>query len=128
MTSLSETSDRIDSGTPKVVVVTGPTGSGKTDLAIRLAEAFQGEIINADSMQVYRFMDIGTAKPSLEDRSRVPHHLFDVVTPDVEYSAGRFAAEGRAVADKILERGNTVFLTGGTGLYIRAFLSGLVGT
>ncbi|MDG2049288.1 MAG: tRNA (adenosine(37)-N6)-dimethylallyltransferase MiaA [Myxococcota bacterium] len=128
MTSLSETSDRPDSGRPKVVVVTGPTGAGKTELAIRLAEEFKGEIINADSMQVYRYMDIGTAKPSLEERARVPHHLFDVVAPDVEYSAGRFAAEGRAVADDILARGRTVLLTGGTGLYIRAFLSGLVGT
>ena len=121
MTSLSETSDRPDSGRPKVVVVTGPTGAGKTELAIRLAEEFKGEIINADSMQVYRYMDIGTAKPSLEERARVPHHLFDVVAPDVEYSAGRFAAEGRAVADDILARGRTVLLTGGTGLYIRAF-------
>lgn len=128
MTSLPDTPDRLDSRGPKVVVVTGPTGAGKTELAIRLAEAFQGEIINADSMQVYRYMDIGTAKPSLEDRSRVPHHLFDVVAPDVEYSAGRFAAEGRAVADEILARNKAVFLTGGTGLYIRAFLSGLVGT
>ncbi|MCH2185976.1 tRNA (adenosine(37)-N6)-dimethylallyltransferase MiaA [Myxococcota bacterium] len=128
MTSLPDTSDHPNSGGPKVVVVTGPTGSGKTDLAIRLAESFDGEIINADSMQVYRYMDIGTAKPSLEDRARVPHHLFDVVAPDVEYSAGRFAAEARAVADEILARGKVVLLTGGTGLYIRAFLSGLVGT
>lgn len=113
---------------PRVVVVTGPTASGKTALAITLAEAFDGEIINADSMQVYRYMDIGTAKPSLEERARVPHHLFDIVTPDADYNAGRYAADARQAAHEILGRGKTVFLAGGTGLYIRAFLSGLVGT
>ena len=105
-----------------VVVVTGPTGSGKTSLAIEIAERFGGEILNADSMQVYRFMDIGTAKPTHEQRARVPHHLFDVVTPDVGYSAGRYAREARAVAETIHERGRLVVLTGGTGLYIRALL------
>jgi tRNA dimethylallyltransferase len=111
-----------------VVVVTGPTGSGKTGLAIGIAERFGGEIINADSMQVYRFMDIGTAKPTREQRARVAHHLFDVVTPDVRYSAGRYAREARAAAEAIHERGRLVVLTGGTGLYIRAFLQGLVDT
>ena len=113
---------------PRVVVVTGPTASGKTALAIALAEAFDGEIVNADSMQVYRYMDIGTAKPSLEERARVPHHLFDVVTPDVDYNAGRYADDARRVAREILARGRTVILAGGTGLYIRAFASGLVQT
>lgn len=113
---------------PRVVVVTGPTGAGKTALAIALAEAFDGEIVNADSMQVYRYMDIGTAKPTLEERARVPHHLFDVVTPEVDYSAGRYAEEARASAREIHARGRRVILCGGTGLYIRAFLSGLVGT
>jgi tRNA dimethylallyltransferase len=111
-----------------VVVVTGPTGSGKTELAIRVAERFDGEIVNADSMQVYRYMDIGTAKPTLEQRARLPHHLFDIVTPDREYSAGRFAADARKAAASIHERGRLVVLTGGTGLYIRAFLKGLVST
>ena len=110
---------------PPVVVVTGPTASGKSSIAIELALRFGGEIVNADSMQVYRFMDIGTAKPSLEDRARVPHHLFDVATPDVEYNAGRYVREARAVAENIHRRDNVVFLTGGTGLYIRAFLEGL---
>ena len=99
-----------------VVVVTGPTASGKTELAIRLAEHFGGEVVNADSMQVYRYMDIGTAKPSLEERGRVPHHLFDVVTPDLEYSAGRYAEEARTVVQAIHERGRIPILTGGTGL------------
>ena len=111
-----------------VVVVTGPTGAGKTELAIAIAERFGGEIVNADSMQVYRFMDIGTAKPSLEQRARVPHHLFDIVNPDDGYSAGRYVGEARAVAAAIHERGRIVVLTGGTGLYIRAFLKGIVGS
>jgi tRNA dimethylallyltransferase len=72
-----------------VVVVAGPTAAGKSGVAIALAERFGGEIVNADSMQVYRHLDIGTAKPSLADRARVPHHLLDVVTPDVLYNAGR---------------------------------------
>lgn len=111
-----------------VVVVTGPTASGKTELAIRLAERFGGEIINADSMQVYRYMDIGTAKPTLEERARVPHHLFDVVTPDADYSAGRYAETARRVVREIDARGGVPIVTGGTGLYIRALLHGLIST
>jgi len=113
---------------PPVVVVTGPTGSGKSSVAIELAERFNGEIVNADSMQVFRSMDIGTAKPSVEERSRVPHHLFDIVDPDEPYSAGRYAKDARAAAESIHARGHVVFLTGGTGLYIRAFLDGLIET
>lgn len=113
---------------PPVVVVTGPTASGKTPLAIEIAQRFDGEIVNADSMQVYRYMDVGTAKPSAEQRAEVPHHLLDVVTPDVAYSAGRYCVEARAVAAEIHARGRTVVLTGGTGLYIRAFLEGLLDT
>jgi len=111
-----------------VVVVTGPTASGKTDLAIQLAERFDGEVINADSMQVYRYMDIGTAKPSLEERARVPHHLFDVVTPDADYSAGRYAEAARQVVREIDARGRLPIVAGGTGLYIRALLHGLINT
>ena len=113
---------------PPVVVVTGPTGSGKSSLAIELAAAFEGEIVNADSMQVFRYMDIGTAKPSADERTRVPHHVFDVVDPDEPYSAGRYATEARAAAELIHAREHAVFLTGGTGLYIRAFLDGLIKT
>jgi tRNA dimethylallyltransferase len=116
-----------DRGGP-VIVVTGPTASGKTALSIALAQRFGGEIVNADSMQVYRSMDIGTAKPSLEERATVPHHLFDIVSPDADYNAGRYSEDARAVAAEIHGRGSTVVLTGGTGLYIRAFLEGLVGT
>lgn len=113
---------------PPVVVVTGPTASGKSALALLLAERFDGEIINADSMQIFRFMDIGTAKPSAEERARVPHHLFDVANPDAPYSAGRYAKAAREAAAAIHARGRPVFLTGGTGLYIRAFLDGLIET
>jgi tRNA dimethylallyltransferase len=111
---------------PPVVVVTGPTASGKSACAIRLAERFQGEIVNADSMQVYRYLDIGTAKPSVKARARVPHHLIDVVLPSEIYSAGRYRSDARAAANRIHARGQVVFLTGGTGLYIRAFLAGLL--
>ena len=111
-----------------VVVLTGPTAGGKTALALELAARCNAEIINADSMQVFRFMDIGTAKPSLEVRGRVPHHLFDIVNPDDEYSAGRYARDARAAAEKIHAAGKLVLLVGGTGLYIRAFLEGLVDT
>lgn len=111
---------------PPVVVVTGPTSAGKTPLAIELARRFDGEIVNCDSMQVYRFMDIGTAKPSAAQRAQVPHHVLDVVTPDVAYSAGRYAREARAAAARIHAAGRLVLLVGGTGLYVRAFLEGLV--
>jgi tRNA dimethylallyltransferase len=109
-----------------VVVVTGPTASGKTPLAIELALRVAGEIVNADSMQVFRFMDIGTAKPSTAERARVPHHLIDVVNPDQRYSAGRYARDARAAIAAIHARGRVPLLTGGTGLYIRAALHGLI--
>jgi tRNA dimethylallyltransferase len=111
-----------------VVVITGPTAAGKTSLAIEVAQRFDGEVVNADSMQVYQLMDIGTAKPSLEERATVPHHLFDVVRPDAAYSAGRYTREARTAAAGIFERGKIVVLTGGTGLYIRSFLDGLIDT
>ncbi len=125
---MTDTGSQQSDDRPPVVVVTGPTASGKTGLAIELAERFDGEIVNADSMQVYRYMDIGTAKPSLEERARVPHHLFDVVPPDADYSAGRYSEEARRVVAEIHARNHLPLLVGGTGLYIRAFLYGLVAT
>jgi tRNA dimethylallyltransferase len=112
---------------PRVVVVAGPTAAGKSDLAIHLARRFAGEIVNADSMQVYRYLDIGTAKPTAEQRAAVPHHLIDVAEPDEQYNAGRFSEEASRAAVEIHARGRVVFLAGGTGLYIRAFLEGLLG-
>jgi tRNA dimethylallyltransferase len=110
---------------PKLVIILGPTASGKTDLAMRLAEYFAGEIVNADSMQVYRGMDIGTAKPPLELRQSIPHHLVDIVGPEMNFSAADFRSTAtRAIAD-ITSRGKPVFIVGGTGLYIKALLQGL---
>ncbi len=111
---------------PPVVVVAGPTAAGKSGVALALAERFGGEIVNADSVQVYRYLDIGTAKPSLADRARVPHHLFDVVTPDVEYNAGRYSRDARVAVAAIHARGGLPLATGGTGLYLRALLEGLI--
>jgi tRNA dimethylallyltransferase len=112
---------------PPVVVVTGPTAAGKTPLAIEIGLRFDGEIVNADSMQVYRYMDIGTAKPTLDQRAQIPHRLLDVATPDVPYNAARYLADARAAAEQIHGRGKLVVLSGGTGLYIRVFLEGVVG-
>jgi tRNA dimethylallyltransferase len=112
--------------TPTVLVICGPTASGKSDLALRLAEKLGAEIINADSMQVYRGMDIGTAKPSAEERTRIPHHLIDIADPDQPFSAADFAGAADAVITDITARGKRVIVAGGTGLYIRALLNGLV--
>lgn len=111
---------------PPVVVVGGPTAAGKTRVAIDLALRFDGEIVNADSVQVYRHLDVGTAKPSAAERARVPHHLLDVVTPDVPYNAGRYLRDARAAAGRVHTRGRRVILAGGTGLYVRACLEGLI--
>ena len=110
---------------PPVLVVCGPTGIGKTAAAIRLAERFHGEIINADSMQVYRHMDIGTAKPTAQEQQRARHHLIDVVDPQEHFDAARFAAMARNAAADLRHHGLLPVLAGGTGLYIKAFLQGL---
>ena len=108
-----------------VIVVTGPTASGKSRVALELAERVSGEIVNADSMQVYRFLDVGTAKPTPAERARVPHHLFDVVDPDVQYDAERYAREAAEAVATIHARGRPAFVVGGSGLYIKALLEGL---
>jgi tRNA dimethylallyltransferase len=110
----------------KIIVITGATASGKTSLAVKLALRFGGEIISADSMQVYRGMDIGTAKPTLAERQGVPHHLLDIVDPDEPFDAGRFREMAIPLAKEIRERGAACFLVGGTGLYIKALLGGLL--
>lgn len=108
-----------------IVILIGPTASGKTALALEWAEDLGGEIVSADSVQVYRHMDVGTAKPSREARERVPHHLLDVVDPDETFNAAIFQQlADRAIAD-IYGRGRTALLVGGTGLYIRALHHGL---
>ncbi|MEA2624232.1 MAG: tRNA dimethylallyltransferase [Candidatus Binatota bacterium] len=107
------------------IVVAGPTAAGKTEVALRLSERFGGEIVNADSRQVYRHMDVGTAKPTLAERSIVPHHLFDVVDPDEHFDAACYRDHGRTALRGIWSRGRLPIVVGGTGLYLRALSRGL---
>ena len=109
---------------PKVIVVAGPTATGKTKLGILLAERFSGEIVSADSMQLYRRMDIGTAKATAEERVQVPHHMLDVAGPEEDYSVSRYVEEAARCCDDILARGKTPVIVGGTGLYIDSLVSG----
>lgn len=108
-----------------LVIIAGPTGIGKTQVAMNLAERLRGEIVSADSMQVYRFMNIGTAKPTPEERARVPHHLIDVRDPDEDYSAADYARDASEAIRGIVARGHLPFVVGGTGLYIHALLYGI---
>jgi len=110
---------------PPVVVICGPTGVGKTAGAIELARRFNGQIVGADSMQIYKYMDIGTAKPSAAERRLVPHHMIDIVAPNEEFSAGQYSRTAGEVIARLHDQGVLPFLVGGTGLYIRACLHGL---
>ncbi len=112
---------------PKVLLIVGPTAVGKTALSLELAEALEGEIVSADSRQVYKLMDIGTAKPSRAERRRVPHHFIDIRYPDEAYSAGQFGEEARACIAELHARGRTPIVVGGSGLYIRALVDGFFG-
>lgn len=108
-----------------VLVICGPTGSGKSTLAVELAQHIPLEIVSADSRQVYRMMDIGTAKPSRAEQTQVPHHMIDLIDPDQEFSVASFLVLARPLIKQIHERGNIPCVVGGTGLYIRALLGGL---
>jgi tRNA dimethylallyltransferase len=110
---------------PRVVILLGPTGVGKSKLAIELAEQFGGEIVSADSMQVYRYMDIGTAKPTSDDQKRAQHHMIDLVTPDQPFHAHLYRMLGRKTIDQLYRNGKTIWVVGGTGLYIKALIHGL---
>jgi tRNA dimethylallyltransferase len=110
---------------PLLVVLLGPTASGKTALSLALAERFNGEIVSCDSVAVYREMEIGTAKPSLAERQRVPHHLIDVYSPAEHSTAGDYARLAREAVAAITARGHLPIVTGGTGLYLRALTDGL---
>ena len=110
---------------PLVVILLGPTGSGKTALSLALAERFGGEIVSCDSVAVYRGMELGTAKPTKEERARVPHHLIDVANPDEPFTAGEYSRRARAALREIAARGRVPIVTGGTGLYLRALTEGL---
>jgi tRNA dimethylallyltransferase len=110
---------------PVLVVVLGPTGSGKTALSLCLAQSFAGEVVNCDSVAVYRELDIGTAKPSAVERAQVPHHLFDYIDPKQEVTAGEYARQAREVLGEIRGRNHLPIVVGGTGLYLRALVEGL---
>ena len=109
----------------KIVVVAGSTGSGKSKVAINLANELNGELICSDSMQVYRQMDVGTAKPTLQEQELNPHHQLDLINPDESYSAGQYARDTAIVIKKIRERGRLPILVGGTGLYYKALMYGI---
>ena len=109
-----------------VIAIVGPTASGKSALALRAAARSGGEIVSADSRQVYRGMDIGTAKPTAAERRRVPHHCIDLVDPSEAYDAARYQRDGRAALADIASRGKIAYVVGGTGLYVRALLDGLL--
>ena len=113
------------SGEQPLIVLVGPTASGKTSLALRLAEEFDGEIVSCDSVAVYREMEIGTAKPSREERALAPHHLIDVVWPDEACTAGDYSRLAREAIAGIVGRGKVPIVAGGTGLYLRALVDGL---
>ncbi len=110
----------------KILIICGPTASGKSELALRLAHALDAEIVNADSMQIYRGLDIGTAKPSPEQQAEIRHHLIDVADPDQPFSAADFSAAADDAIRNIGSRGKRVVVAGGTGLYLRALVNGLV--
>lgn len=109
---------------PQVVCVVGPTASGKTALGVWLAKHYNGEVVSCDSMQIYRRMDIGTAKPTREEMDGVPHHMIDVADPEEDYSVERYRREAVPVVDDILARGKLPIIVGGTGLYLDALLNG----
>jgi tRNA dimethylallyltransferase len=110
---------------PLLVVILGPTASGKTSLSLVLAKQFTGEIVNCDSVAMYREFDIGTAKPSLAERAQAPHHLFDFVDPTQDVTAGEYARQARQILSEIKSRKHLPIVVGGTGLYLRALLEGL---
>lgn len=114
-----------DLSKPRVVAVGGPTASGKTALSVALARAFDGEIINADSMQIYKNLDVGTAKPSEEERQGIPHYLLDFLPPETPYSVADFTAAADPLIRDITARGRLPLVVGGTGLYITSLLSGM---
>ena len=110
---------------PKVIVICGPTASGKTSLGIKLANRINGEIISCDSMQIYKDMDIGTAKPTLEERKAAKHYLVDFVSPDKRYSVADYKKDAEETIDKIISEGKTPIIVGGTGLYLNSLVYGI---
>lgn len=115
----------LDDDCRPLICVVGPTGAGKSEFAIRMSECFDGEIVNCDSLQIYKGFDIGTAKTPVAERRGIPHHLFDVAEPEETFTAGEYARRARAAIEDISSRGKTPIVTGGTGFYLRALLDGL---
>lgn len=107
-----------------IICIAGPTASGKTALAVELALALDGEVVSCDSMQVYKRMDIGTAKPTLEERRGIPHHMIDVAEPWEDYSVSRYCAQAAPIVEDIVARGKTAIIAGGTGLYLDSLIRG----
>jgi len=105
-----------------LIVIVGPTAVGKTDIAIALAKILGGEIISADSMQIYKYMDIGTAKPSIQEREGIPHYMVDIVTPDQEFSVAQFQQQAKEVIQEVSQRGKLPIVAGGTGLYVNSLI------
>jgi len=115
----------IDLNEHKALIIVGPTAVGKTELSLCLAERLNGEIVSADSRQVYKYLDIGTAKPTPEEQARIPHHFIDIKRPDQYYSAGEYGSEARHCIDDIFRRGKIPLIVGGSGFYIQALVDGL---
>ncbi len=116
----------VTSSNKKVIAVVGPTASGKTAYAVELAHKINGEIISADSRLVYKGFDIGTAKPTVEERQGIPHYMIDIVEPEFDYTAGLYVTEARRIIEDIIKRGKTPIIAGGTGLYFRLLLENYV--
>ena len=114
-----------DDSKPNIIVICGPTGLGKTTVSIELAVELHGEIIGADSMQIYRYMDIGTAKPTIKEQAQVPHHLIDIIDPDESFDAADFAKMAGGIITNLQVKGIVPFVVGGTGLYIKALVHGM---
>ena len=107
-----------------IICIAGPTASGKTALAVELAKQFHGEVVSCDSMQIYKHMDIGTAKPTLDEMQSIPHHMIDVAEPDEDFSVSRYCEMATPIVDDILSRGKTAIIAGGTGLYMDSLIRG----
>ena len=107
-----------------IICLAGPTASGKTALAVELAKEFDGEVVSCDSMQVYRRMDIGTAKPTKEEMQGIPHHMIDVASPEEDYSVSRYCDQAAPIVEDIVARGKTAIIAGGTGLYMDSLIRG----
>ena len=108
----------------QIICIAGPTASGKTALAVELAKEFHGEVVSCDSMQIYKRMDIGTAKPTAEEMQGIPHHMIGIIEPDEDFSVSRYCEMATPIVDDILARGKTVIIAGGTGLYMDSLIKG----